>query len=78
MHVETTPAVDLNLNLVSEDAHKAFLTNLRHEYINGMDADVWLSIQKEKNAEQLQITHKKGSTVSVEPFLLVSRSYGRM
>ena len=50
VHVVTTPAIDLKLDLITEDARKAFLTHLRHEYMNGMEADVWLAIQKEKDA----------------------------
>lgn len=51
VHVVTTPAVDSKLDLVSEDARQAFLKHLRHQYMNGMEADVWLAVQKEKQAE---------------------------
>lgn len=51
VRVVTTPAVDLKLDLVTEEARKAFLMHLRHAYMNGMDADVWLTLQKEKDAD---------------------------
>ena len=51
VRVVFTPIVDLKLDLVTEKARKSFLTYLRQEYMNGMDADAWLSIQKEKDAE---------------------------
>ncbi len=51
VRVVTTPAVDLKLDLVTPKAREAFLKYLRDEYMDGMEADAWLSIQKEKDAE---------------------------
>lgn len=51
VRVVTTPAVDLKLDLVSEKSRQAFLHHLREEYMDGMDADAWLSVKKERDAE---------------------------
>lgn len=51
VRVVTTPSVDLKLDLVTPKAREAFLSHLRHEYMDGMEADAWLSIQKEKDAQ---------------------------